>query len=389
MKRDRIFVLVRLTMALFALATAVGVLILPSAPSGANTCNPYGCIGLQVKVLSHMTFVENAAKWPPVIGQPDTLSFSGALQEDITSGKVSYTLTGPNGVTSETYPICGATPSGSQPIPSFDPNLIAVPFFLIPSFFPEDASCPIMANTVPPTKVPFTIPSTVQPGSYDLSVVVTDQTGAVILSTELPMDLQVPTTTTLSSSANPSVEGQPVTYTATVAPVSPFTGTPTAGTVTFADYAENIPGCTNVALDSSGSATCTISGFPAGLSPSTGDIYAIYNGDDPRFAHSDSDPLIQTIVGCAAGQTSYLFTATTKTPSTIYGLFCVTKTGQATYQQGAASGSGVVNINGSSNNFIALGPNVNLGGGTSGPTSQFTEVQPLKATGTYTLTKES
>ncbi len=61
----------------------------------------------------------------------------------------------------------------------------------------------------------------------------------------------------------------------------------------------------------------------------------------------------------------------------------------ATYQQGTVSGSGVVNINGSSNNFIALGPNMDLGGGTSEPTSQFTEVQPLKATGTYTLTKTS
>ena len=32
---------------------------------------------------------------------------------------------------------------------------------------------------------------------------------------------------------------------------------------------------------------------------------------------------------------------------------------------------------------------MNLGGGTSGPTSQFTEVLPLKSTGTYTLTKTS
>ncbi len=71
--------------------------------------------------------------------------------------------------------------------------------------------------------------------------------------------------------------------------------------------------------------------------------------------------------------------------ATILGVFCVTKTGQASYQQGVATGSGGLNINGSSNNFMALGSNMNLGGGTRGPTSQFTEVQPLKATGTYLL----
>ena len=66
MKRDRIFVLVRLTMALFALATAVGVLILPSTPpgaSGAIPCTPYTCghdpgtgpISFTVRTLQHMT----------------------------------------------------------------------------------------------------------------------------------------------------------------------------------------------------------------------------------------------------------------------------------------------------------------------------------------------
>jgi Domain of unknown function DUF11 len=98
-----------------------------------------------------------------------------------------------------------------------------------------------------------------------------------------------------------------------------------------------------------------------------------------------------TVRSCSSGQKAYLFTGTTRTapPATIIGVFCVGKTGQATYQQGTVSGSGGVNVNGSSNNFIALGSNMNLGGGTSGPSSQFTEVQPLKATGTYTLTTTS
>ena len=98
-----------------------------------------------------------------------------------------------------------------------------------------------------------------------------------------------------------------------------------------------------------------------------------------------------SVNGCPKGDTAYLFTGTTKVlpPSTILGVFCVARSGQATYQQGTASGSGGVNINGSSNTIVALGSGMNLAGGTSGPTAQFTEVQPLKATGTYTLKKTS
>ncbi len=48
-----------------------------------------------------------------------------------------------------------------------------------------------------------------------------------------------PTTTTLTSSANPSVFGQTVTFTATVAAVSPGSGTPT-GTVNFLDNGTTI-----------------------------------------------------------------------------------------------------------------------------------------------------
>jgi hypothetical protein len=95
--------------------------------------------------------------------------------------------------------------------------------------------------------------------------------------------------------------------------------------------------------------------------------------------------------GCPKADTAYLFTDTAKLlpPSTILGVFCVAKTGQATYQQGSASGSGAVDLNGSANTILALGTGMNLAGGTSGPTTQFTEAQPLKATGTYTLTETS
>ena len=61
-------------------------------------------------------------------------------------------------------------------------------------------------------------------------------------------------TTTVSSSANPSVPGQSVTYTATVSPV------PEEGTVAFADNGQPITACSSQPVDTStGNATCTVS----------------------------------------------------------------------------------------------------------------------------------
>ncbi|MBI1765943.1 MAG: Ig-like domain repeat protein, partial [Acidobacteria bacterium] len=73
------------------------------------------------------------------------------------------------------------------------------------------------------------------------------------------------TTTTVSSSQNPSVFGQPVTFTATVAPVSPGGGTPT-GSVTFIiDGVSQAP----VALNGSGQATFMTSALTVAGSPHT------------------------------------------------------------------------------------------------------------------------
>src|SRR5207249_9062355 len=78
------------------------------------------------------------------------------------------------------------------------------------------------------------------------------------------------TTTTLVSSANPSVSGQSVTFTATVNPVAPGAGTRT-GTVTFTlDSAT-----TNVTVNASGQAALTT----ASLSVGSHTISAAYNGD--------------------------------------------------------------------------------------------------------------
>ena len=79
------------------------------------------------------------------------------------------------------------------------------------------------------------------------------------------------TTVTLGSSVNPSVSGQPVTITATVAPAAPGAGTPT-GTITI--YVDGIAVCTNVPL-SGNQATCS---FPP-VGPGNHVVTATYNGD--------------------------------------------------------------------------------------------------------------
>jgi len=95
----------------------------------------------------------------------------------------------------------------------------------------------------------------------------------------------ISTTTALASSANPSMSGQPVTFTASVTPSS-GTSTPT-GTVMFLDGSTVIGSST---LDASGSATFSTSSLSVG----THSITAQYSGD-ATFAGSSSSALSQTV----------------------------------------------------------------------------------------------
>jgi len=92
-------------------------------------------------------------------------------------------------------------------------------------------------------------------------------------------------TTTLTSSANPSLFGQTVTFSATVAAASPGSGTPT-GTVTFKDGTTTV----GTATLSSGSASYATSS----LSTSTHSITVSYGGDG-NFNSSTSSTLTQTV----------------------------------------------------------------------------------------------
>jgi hypothetical protein len=94
------------------------------------------------------------------------------------------------------------------------------------------------------------------------------------------------TATQLASSANPSVSGQQVTFTATVTAVAPGSGTPT-GTVSLSDGSNMIG---QVTLNGAGQATFITSGLFVGRH----NIVAQYAGN-AEFDGSQSDFLSQNV----------------------------------------------------------------------------------------------
>jgi hypothetical protein len=110
-------------------------------------------------------------------------------------------------------------------------------------------------------------------------------------------------TSLTSNNASPAV-GQPVTYTATVAPVAPGTGTPT-GSVTVAGSAGTL--CT-ATLDQESPDQATCSATYSG--PGSDSVSATYTGDS-NYASSSSNSVAESI---AQDQTSTSFTASTTSP---------------------------------------------------------------------------
>ncbi|MDT5060593.1 MAG: trimeric autotransporter adhesin, partial [Acidobacteriota bacterium] len=119
------------------------------------------------------------------------------------------------------------------------------------------------------------------------------------------------TTTAVTSSPNPSLVTQNVTFTATVTSAGGFAGPPT-GTVTFKDNGTTIT-CSNVSQAlSSGVATCQTSSLDAAGSPHS--ITAFYPGDT-NFNSSDNtaSPFMQTV---NKSDTTTTITSATPNPST-------------------------------------------------------------------------
>jgi len=153
------------------------------------------------------------------------------------------------------------------------------------------------------------------------------------------------TTTSLVVTVNPSVYGQSIRFTASVAAVAPGTGTPT-GTVTFSDGSTTLSTVTLTA----GLATYTTTKLVTGPHA----ITALYNGNS-TFAISTSAALTQTVnrdgtstvVTTSANPSVYgqsvTFTATVSAAAPGSG----TPTGSVTFMDGSTTlGSGTLNSSG-------------------------------------------
>jgi hypothetical protein len=131
-------------------------------------------------------------------------------------------------------------------------------------------------------------------GKAQYLVEAVDQAGNVAVSNNEGVDFNsvAPTTTSLSSSANPSVDSVPVTFTATVASTAAGQTGPT-GNVEFFDGGAPIAACGGAAgeIVSDGQATCAVTNSSPGLHQVT----ATYGGDSNFASSTTSGPLTQTV----------------------------------------------------------------------------------------------
>jgi len=146
---------------------------------------------------------------------------------------------------------------------------------------------------------------------YSGDTTFTTSTSSVFSQVVLPA-----TTTTLTSSGTPSVFGQSVTFTATVAHTA-GTGTPT-GTVNFLDNGTSIGTGTLSVVSGHDQATFPTTTLAAGTHP----ITAVFAGDT-NFATSTSAPFTQTVNQAPAFTSATSTTFTTVTA----GSFTVTASG--------------------------------------------------------------
>ena len=151
---------------------------------------------------------------------------------------------------------------------------------------------------------------------------------------------RVATTTTLASSANPTLSGQALTLTTTVASVS---GTP-AGTVNFFDNSTNTDLTPSPVLLSAGVAKLIL---PSGLAAGTHSITATYLPSG-SFLGSISAPLVQTVtLTSTAGTSAFVLNGSAA------GALSVSGQGQLTL-------SGLLDVNSSSNSAISVSGNAHL-----------------------------
>lgn len=145
-------------------------------------------------------------------------------------------------------------------------------------------------------------------------------------------------TTTLASSANPSGQGQQVTFTATVTGVAP------TGSVAFKDAGTNLSGCATVALAGTGdtrTATCATTALLTGAHAMT----AVYSGDAGNTG-STSATLTQTV---KSSSTTAVSSSQNPAPAGATVTFTATVTGSApggnvTFNSDAAAIGGCASV---------------------------------------------
>jgi large repetitive protein len=141
-----------------------------------------------------------------------------------------------------------------------------------------------------------TPPLALTPGQHSIIAVYTGDTKfSASQATFTPFFVVAPSTTALTSSASTTVFGQPVTFTATVAPNAPTSIVP-SGTVVF--DVNGVAASGPIALNGSGVATFTTSTLSVGMPVVT----AIYSGDH-NFAASTSNAVTQTITASGSATT--------------------------------------------------------------------------------------
>ena len=151
----------------------------------------------------------------------------------------------------------------------------------------EDAGTSMGTGSLGSAGVATCVTASLTPGNHTITAVYGGDTNFTFSTSSSVTQTvnQADTTTTVTSSLNPTVFGQSVTFTATVSVTSPGAGTPT-GTVTFRD------GSTSIGTGSVSGATATFSTTTL-LSAVTHTIKASYGGDT-NFATS-SGSVLQTV----------------------------------------------------------------------------------------------
>jgi hypothetical protein len=241
--------------------TVIGTLVTGSISLVSNAANSPGTINLSGQVL---------------LVQPTQISLTASANPAAVGSAVTFTAVVSNGA--------AMVPTGT------------VTFM--------DGTAQIGMATLTASGVATLSTATLAPGVAQMTAVYSgDANNAPATSGVLAEHMEQPTTTTLASSANPSVAEAGVTFTATVQGPAGVTSVP-SGTVTFSDGAA--PLGTSV-LNASGVATLTVTRLYAGQHS----ITASYGGDSANLA-SQSVLLVQTVAQATTA------TSLTTSSATVY-----------------------------------------------------------------------